>query len=80
MFASLKFVFNCDVNRIFWSSKQFEGKTTHTEPWYGTPYIVECIDDDLVKVRSLWVPDKASSAWTALIHSASFFVELTQSA
>lgn len=37
-------------DRIFWSSKHFEGKTTHTEPWYGTAYSVERIDDKFLKV------------------------------
>lgn len=38
-----------DNVRIFRSSKEFEGKTTHIEPWYGTPYIAERIDKDLLK-------------------------------
>ncbi|KAG0570443.1 hypothetical protein KC19_6G162300 [Ceratodon purpureus] len=35
--------------RIFWYSKQFEGKTSQREPWYGTDYIIERIDDSLVE-------------------------------
>lgn len=36
--------------RIFCSSKKFEKETTDVEPWYGTLYSVEKIDDMLVKV------------------------------
>ncbi|KAG0627873.1 hypothetical protein M758_2G234700 [Ceratodon purpureus] len=35
--------------RIFWYSKQFEGKTSEREPWYGTDYIIERIEDNLVQ-------------------------------
>lgn len=37
--------------RVFWYSKQFEGKTSQREPWYGTEYIIEKIEDILVQVR-----------------------------
>nr|PNR46368.1 hypothetical protein PHYPA_013487 [Physcomitrium patens] len=35
--------------RIFWYSKQFEGKTSEKELWYGTDYIIERIEDKLVQ-------------------------------
>jgi hypothetical protein len=37
--------------RIFWYSKQFEGKTSEKEPWYGTDYIIERIDKKLLEVQ-----------------------------
>jgi len=42
----------CSHFRIFWYSKQFEGKTSEREPWYGTDYIIERIEDNLAQVRS----------------------------
>ncbi|KAL6856029.1 hypothetical protein ACP4OV_018831 [Aristida adscensionis] len=38
--------------RIFWESKQFEGQTNLTEPWYGTSYSVEAV---LPSVIQKWV-------------------------
>jgi secreted Zn-dependent insulinase-like peptidase len=38
-----------EVVRIFWYSKQFEGKTSEKEPWYGTDYIIERIDKKLLE-------------------------------
>ncbi|KAG0591845.1 hypothetical protein KC19_1G206700 [Ceratodon purpureus] len=38
-----------DNVRIFWSSKQFQGMTTDSEPWYGTPYSKDYIDKEVVK-------------------------------
>jgi hypothetical protein len=39
------------LHRIFWYSKQFEGKTSEKEPWYGTDYIIERIDKKLLEVQ-----------------------------
>uniref|UniRef100_A0A0D6QRY2 Insulin-degrading enzyme-like 1, peroxisomal n=1 Tax=Araucaria cunninghamii TaxID=56994 RepID=A0A0D6QRY2_ARACU len=36
-------------SRIFWASKQFEGQTNETEPWYRTAFSVENIKVELVK-------------------------------
>lgn len=47
----LLIVFWCSHFRTFWYSKQFEGKTSQREPWYGTDYIIERIEDNLVQVR-----------------------------
>ena len=44
-------VFRCSPFRIFWYSKQFEGKTSEREPWYGTDYIIERIEDNLMQVQ-----------------------------
>ena len=39
--------------RIFWESKQFEGKTEMVEPWYGTAYSIENINESIIQVRCL---------------------------
>lgn len=36
--------------RIFWKSKNFEGKTDMVEPWYGTAYSVEKISNAMIQV------------------------------
>ncbi|CAM6127653.1 unnamed protein product [Calypogeia fissa] len=36
--------------RIFWHSKQFQSVASQVEPWYGTSYTVEKIDERLMKV------------------------------
>ncbi|GAY65839.1 hypothetical protein CUMW_244150 [Citrus unshiu] len=35
--------------RIFWESKQFEGKTDMVEPWYGTAYSIEKINESIIQ-------------------------------
>lgn len=35
--------------RILWASKEFEGKTSDIEPWYGTPFCVEKLSESLLK-------------------------------
>uniref|UniRef100_A0A0D9X0K9 Peptidase M16 N-terminal domain-containing protein n=1 Tax=Leersia perrieri TaxID=77586 RepID=A0A0D9X0K9_9ORYZ len=38
-----------DNVRIFWESKQFEGQTNLTEPWYGTSYSVEAVPPSIIQ-------------------------------
>ncbi|EFJ11426.1 hypothetical protein SELMODRAFT_447027 [Selaginella moellendorffii] len=35
--------------RIIWSSKQFEGMTNETEPWYGTSYTAKRVSESLLE-------------------------------
>ncbi|KAH9679019.1 Insulin-degrading enzyme-like 1 (peroxisomal) [Citrus sinensis] len=42
--------------RIFWESKQFEGKTEMVEPWYGTAYSVENINESIIQDWILSAP------------------------
>eukprot|EP01018_Ginkgo_biloba_P032600 Gb_24525 [translate_table: standard] len=56
-------------SRIFWASKQFEGLTTETEPWYGTAFSVEKIGDDLIKQWATSKPDER-----LLLPSANVFI------
>ncbi|KAL5198469.1 hypothetical protein ABZP36_001981 [Zizania latifolia] len=35
--------------RIFWESKNFEGQTNLTEPWYGTSYFVEAAPPSIIQ-------------------------------
>ena len=44
-------------SKIFWASKQFEGQTNEIEPWCGTAFSVENINDDLVKRWEVSQPD-----------------------
>lgn len=44
-------------SRIIWSSKQFEGCTNETEPWYGTAFSLEKIKDESVKQWENSEPD-----------------------
>ncbi|ESR34646.1 hypothetical protein CICLE_v10004240mg [Citrus x clementina] len=37
------------VGRFFWESKQFEGKTDMVEPWYGTAYSIEKINESIIQ-------------------------------
>ena len=37
--------------RIFWESKNFEGQTNLTEPWYGTSYSVEAVPPSIIQVH-----------------------------
>ncbi|KAG6550829.1 hypothetical protein Mapa_007625 [Marchantia paleacea] len=38
-----------DTVRIFWHSKQFQDIATEVEPWYGTPYTCQKIDQALIE-------------------------------
>ncbi|KAH9648310.1 Insulin-degrading enzyme-like 1 (peroxisomal) [Citrus sinensis] len=42
--------------RIFWESKQFEGKTEMAEPWYGTAYSIENINESIIQDWILSAP------------------------
>ncbi|KAJ4706408.1 insulin-degrading enzyme-like 1, peroxisomal [Melia azedarach] len=42
--------------RIFWESKKFEGQTDMVEPWYGTTYSVEKINDSMIQEWILSAP------------------------
>ncbi|KAH9679011.1 Insulin-degrading enzyme-like 1 (peroxisomal) [Citrus sinensis] len=44
--------------RIFWESKQFEGKTDMVEPWYGTTYSIEKIDESIIQDWILSAPEE----------------------
>ncbi|KAJ7972217.1 insulin-degrading enzyme-like 1, peroxisomal [Quillaja saponaria] len=44
--------------RIFWESKNFEGKTDMVEPWYGTTYSIERITSSLIQEWMLSAPDE----------------------
>ncbi|KAJ0099822.1 hypothetical protein Patl1_20520 [Pistacia atlantica] len=44
--------------RIFWESKKFEGHTDMVEPWYGTSYSVEKINDSVIQEWILSAPDE----------------------
>ncbi|XP_024393849.1 insulin-degrading enzyme-like 1, peroxisomal isoform X2 [Physcomitrium patens] len=55
--------------RIFWYSKRFEGKTSQKEPWYGTDYIIERIEENLVQEWS-----KATTHEKLHLPSANVFI------
>ncbi|KAL9409218.1 hypothetical protein AB3S75_047580 [Citrus x aurantiifolia] len=44
--------------RIFWESKQFEGKTDMVEPWYGTAYSIEKINESIIQDWILSAPEE----------------------
>ncbi|KAK1577860.1 hypothetical protein Q3G72_025458 [Acer saccharum] len=44
--------------RIFWESKKFEGHTEMVEPWYGTAYSVEKINDSIIQEWILSAPSE----------------------
>ncbi|VFQ78513.1 unnamed protein product [Cuscuta campestris] len=44
--------------RIFWESTKFQGHTDKTEPWYGTAYSLEKIDDLLIQKWMEQAPDE----------------------
>ncbi|KAL5743842.1 hypothetical protein ACOSQ2_026958 [Xanthoceras sorbifolium] len=44
--------------RIFWESKKFEGHTDMVEPWYGTAYSVEKINDSVIQEWILSAPSE----------------------
>ncbi|XP_044504367.1 insulin-degrading enzyme-like 1, peroxisomal isoform X3 [Mangifera indica] len=44
--------------RIFWESKKFEGHTDMVEPWYGTAYSVEKINDSVIQEWILSAPNE----------------------
>ncbi|KAL8158714.1 hypothetical protein V2J09_000251 [Rumex salicifolius] len=44
--------------RIFWESKNFEGKTNLVEPWYGTAYAIERVPSSVIQQWMKTVPDQ----------------------
>lgn len=67
-------VIRCSSCRIFWYSKQFEGKTSQREPWYGTDYIIERAEDSLVQVQS-WASHNDVQSWAFVLSVILFYFD-----